>query len=451
MPLWAMSRTFAHIAAFVLDRPAADMPASALRSAAWLLLDTVGVAAAAGPMEAGIIARDTACALYGSADPALTARMMFDGRPVSLAGAGYAAATQIDNLDAHDGYNPCKGHIGVAAVAAFCALMQRAPEMTGPEALAHLVVGYEVAGRAGKALHATACDYHTSGAWKALGVAAMAARMRGHGAAMLREGLGIAEYHGPRSQMMREIANPTMLHDGSGWGTLAGLSAAVLAEKRFTGAPAVTVEDAPEFWADLGRNWLVEDQYIKPYPICRWAHGAIDAARDVMLAHKLGPGDIAHVQVNSFAEAVALFPGLPRTTSQAQYSLPFALAAYLVHGTIGLEQISGRGLADADVIAMHRRIDVARAARHDATFPACRMADIRIITTDGRSLASGDTHARGDRRRPLSEAEIAAKFTGLAAPVLGRARSEALCRGLIGLTAPGSRLGDLAPLLLSPA
>ncbi|WP_353618436.1 hypothetical protein [Boseongicola sp. H5] len=250
---------------------------------------------------------------------------------------------------------------------------------------------------------------------------------------------------------MREIANPTMLHDGSGWGTLAGLSAAVLAEKGFTGAPAVTVEDAPEFWADLGRNWLVEDQYIKPYPICRWAHGAIDAARDVMLAHKLGPGDIAHVQVNSFAEAVALFPGLPRTTSQAQYSLPFALAAYLVHGTIGLEQISGRGLADADVIAMHRRIDVARAARHDATFPACRMADIRIITTDGRSLASGDTHARGDRRRPLSEAEIAAKFTGLAAPVLGRARSEALCRGLIGLTAPGSQLGDLAPLLLSPA
>ena len=30
----------------------------------------------------------------------------------------------------------------------------------------------------------------------------------------LRHALGIAEYHGPRSQMMREIANPSMLHDG---------------------------------------------------------------------------------------------------------------------------------------------------------------------------------------------------------------------------------------------
>ena len=38
----------------------------------------------------------------------------------------------------------------------------------------------------------------------------------------LRQALGIAEYHGPRSQMMREIATPTMLHDGSGMGALVG-------------------------------------------------------------------------------------------------------------------------------------------------------------------------------------------------------------------------------------
>ena len=78
--------------------------------------------------------------------------------------------------------------------------------------------------------------------------------------------------------MMREIANPTMLHDGSGWGALAGMSAAILAEAGFTGAPAVTIEDeaVAGVWADLGSHWLTGEQYINPYPVCRWAHPAID-------------------------------------------------------------------------------------------------------------------------------------------------------------------------------
>jgi hypothetical protein len=68
-------------------------------------------------------------------------------------------------------------------------------------------------------------DYHTSGAWNALGVAALGCRLRAC-PDTLRHALGIAEYHGPRSQMMREIANPTMLHDGSGMGALVGMMAA---------------------------------------------------------------------------------------------------------------------------------------------------------------------------------------------------------------------------------
>ena len=52
-------------------------------------------------------------------------------------------------------------------------------ELSGAEALGHLVVGYEVAIRAGIALHATAAEYHTSGAWVSLGVAAIGARIMG--------------------------------------------------------------------------------------------------------------------------------------------------------------------------------------------------------------------------------------------------------------------------------
>ena len=218
-----MTGTFARVADFALNRSADQMPDSAKEAAALMMLDTMGILIASGPMEAGVIARDTAALLYGSSDPDYSARMMFDGRPVSMAGAAYAAATQTDNLDGHDGYNPTKGHIGVVVLPALIAMAAHRPDLTGPEALATVITGYEIAGRAGLSLHASVSDYHTSGAWNALGVVAMAARLRGHSQDQMRQAMGIAEYHGPRSQMMREIANPTMLHDGSGWGALVGV------------------------------------------------------------------------------------------------------------------------------------------------------------------------------------------------------------------------------------
>ena len=440
------------LADFVLRRPASVFPTAVLEQARYLLLDTIGIAIAAGPMEAGRIARDAATLLYGSSDPQHSARMLFDGRRVSIAGAAYAAATQIDNLDGHDGYSPTKGHIGVVVVPALAALAESRPDLSGPEALAALIVGYEVAGRAGIALHATVSDYHTSGAWNALGATAVAARLRRLSDGQLREALGIAEYHGPRSQMMREIATPTMLHDGSGVGALTGLSAAVLAERGFTGAPAITVE-APEVashWQDLGAFWQVLHQYVKPYPICRWAHAAIDATRGLCLAHHLSPTDIKHIQVNSFHYAATLFDGMPDTTSKAQYSLRFAVATFILHGRIGLEHISGNGLEDVAVADMLSRITVSESERHSARFPAGRWADVVITTTDGRVLMSGDVHARGGPEAPLTDAEIEAKYMEFAAPVLGQGRAGAIRDAVLSLTDPDSLFSDLSVLLYDP-
>lgn len=448
----AMNRMMSGLADFALGLAPSDVPEAARRDAALMLLDTLGVAAAAGPMEAGRIARDTANLLYASGDETHRARMLFDGRQVSLAGAAYAAATQTDNLDAHDGYNPVKGHIGVAIVPAMLALAEQAGPIDGAEALMLVTLGYEIAGRAGLALHASVSDYHTSGAWNALGVAAMASRIRGLSAAQLREAIGIAEYHGPRSQMMREIANPSMLHDGSGWGAMVGISAAILAERGFTGAPAITVEaeDVAPFWADLGTRWVMQAQYVKPYPICRWAHAPIDGVRDLMLAHNLAHTDIAAININTFHESACLFQGAPDSTSMAQYSLSFAVASQAVHGRIGVEQVSQSGLSDPQVLALVERITVAESDVHNATFPHTRDADVQVTTTDGRVLDSGLVHARGGSERPMDEGEIIAKFTDYATPVLGAERAAAIISAVTGMADGTAGLDELRAHLYDP-
>lgn len=446
-----MTDTLADVARFVLETPPEAIPASALDEAAILMIDTMGIAIASGPMEAGVIARNTANALYTSNSSDMSAKMMFDGRSVSLAGAAFAAATQIDNLDGHDGYAPVKGHIGVAVLPTIAALMQQHRDITGPEAMAQVVIGYEIAGRAGLALHSTVSDYHASGTWNALGVAAIAARMRGLTKNQLRQAMGIAEYHGPRGQVMREIANPTMLHDGSGMGAFVGVSAALMAEQGFTGAPAITIEsaDVAGAWADLGHDWQVEQQYIKPYPICRWAHGAIDAVRKIVLEHDIQTSQIARINVRSFHEAACLYPSMPQTTSMAQYSLQFAVAAWVVHKKIGLDQISGAGLRDPEVARILNLIEVDEAPQHNARFPSGRWADATVTLTDGRSFESGDVNARGGSTTRLDRSEIMAKYDEFADPVVGKDRAQAIKQVLLEMPSGRTRLADLNDLIFA--
>jgi len=316
-----------------------DVPEAVIAFARRCLLDLVGVMAAGSQTNLARIVSDHAASQFGSDRP--LASIMFDGRRLSPAGAALANGMMIDSIDAHDGFKPVKGHIGCHVLPAIMAFNQATGSGDGKRFLTDLVVGYEVGARAGAALHASVTDYHTSGAWGAVTAAAVGSRILQLDAGVTRHAIGIGEYHGPRSQMMRCIDHPTMLKDGSGWGAVAGVSAAYLAASGFTGAPAITIEgnDVAEHWADLGSRWTILEQYFKPYPVCRWAQPATAAALAIVEQHAITYTDIAEIEVFSFHEACRLATRAPIDTEQAQYSLPFPVAAALVFGKIGPAEI----------------------------------------------------------------------------------------------------------------
>ena len=190
-------------------------------------------------------------------------------------------------------------------------------------------------------------------------------------------------------------------------------------------------------------------QYVKPYPICRWAHAPIDGVRDLMIEHGFAHTDIEAIRINTFHESACLFQGTPDSTSAAQYSLSFAVATQAVNGQIGLAQVEGDGLDDPAVLALIDRITVAESDAHNATFPHTRDADVQIALKDGRTFDSGLVHARGDSERPMDEAEIIAKFHEFAAPVLGDARAKAIEDAVMGLY-DGGPLSALRDQLYAP-
>jgi 2-methylcitrate dehydratase PrpD len=426
---------FARIGEFILGADASRVPAEARHFASLLLLDTLGVAAAAQAMEPARIARDAAVRLYGAGAEGPIARMLFDGRTAGVPGAVFAGAAQIDNLDAHDGYNPSKGHTGVVAVPALLAFAQTAAPLTGVQAMTALVIGYEVGARAAMALHATACDYHSSGAWNALAVAALGARLMNLRRVQLREALGIAEYYAPRSQMMRVIDHPTMLHDGSAFGGLAGASAVFLASAGYTGAPAITVEaeEVSKLWDDLGENFRISRHYIKPYPICRWVHALIEGALRLGASHDFAHDEISSIELSTFHEATRLFRAMPGTSPVAQYAIAYPVAAAFVNRRVGVDELAEASLRDARIARLVALTSVQESQVYNREFPKSRLGEVTVVLRDGRRLRSGTLNARGGPEQPLSEREIVAKFRDYASPALGSRRARDLERAVLGL------------------
>lgn len=390
------------------------------------LLDTLAAGISGRATELSQIIHDFAASTFGGQG----AQLWLDGREVSPPGAALANGMTIDALDIHDGHSLTKGHAGAAVVPGLYATVSSKgrPGISGKEFLTTLVVGYEVALRAGMVLHQTACDYHTSGAWNAVGVAALAARRLGMQSEQTRHALGIAEYHGPRSQMMRCIDHPTMLKDGSGWGAMAGVSAALLARSNFTGAPALTVEsdEANQTWQDLGSGWQITRQYFKPHAVCRWAQPAIEAALALQQQYRITPENVKRIVVFAFHEAVRLNCRSPQSTEEAQYSLPFPLAAALVHGRLGAAELTGASLKNPLVLQLSQRVELIEDAGFNRRFPAQRYARVEIETKDGSAFDSGDVEPNWEADNPPSDPELREKFRRLSAERLPGERAAEL-------------------------
>ncbi|RJL10721.1 MmgE/PrpD family protein [Paracoccus siganidrum] len=411
---------------FLHDTRAQDLPPEVLALARRWLLDLLGVAAGGSRTALSRIIRDHAAAQFGAGSRA--APMLMDGRQVSPAGAALAGGMTIDALDGHDGHKLTKGHVGCGSFPALLALFQSEGRVDDRDFLAGLVLGYEIGTRAGIALHRTACDYHTSGAWVALAAAALGARVLGLDAARTREAIGIAEYHGPRSQMMRCIDHPTMVKDGSGWGAMAGVSAAFLAADGFTGAPALTVEgaDVADLWADLGRNWRIAEQYFKPFPVCRWAQPPVQAVLDLRARHALTPDQVERIEIATFHQSRRLATRAPASTEQAQYSTAFPAAVALVRGRVDPQDVAEDSFADPEIRRLADAMTITEREDYNVAFPARRLADVRLVLRDGRVLESGPTEASGDPEAPVPMEAVRAKFRAYAAPVLGATRTAEL-------------------------
>ena len=93
-------------------------------------------------------------------------------------------------------------------------------------------------------------------------------------------------------------------------------------------------------------------------------------------------------------------------------------AVGLIHGRAGEEEFSDAVVNDSRVVALRARV---HATADDAIHEAAVLAT--AVLADGRRIQVRVDHAIGSLERPLSDAQLEAKFHALVAPRLGEAKA----------------------------
>jgi 2-methylcitrate dehydratase PrpD len=442
-------------ATFITGLSWQDVPHQVARRAVMCVVDTLGAMLAGRSARATKIAAETAAAWW----PAQGAHLIADGSLVSAAGAAFGNAVAANAVDVDDCGIYTWGHPGAQVVPAALALAEQ-EHLDGRELLLAVIVGYEIAFRAGRCMNLAASRvssaeraYRACGSWGSLACAAIACRALGADADDTRHALGIAEYHSPDLPLMRDLDSPGMVKHGVGPGALTGLLAADLAIRGFTGVPSSL--DLPEFRGfveDLGNHYLLPHGITwKRFACCAWAHPALLAVERLLARNEIAPGMIAKILVETYPDALRLGTGVPATTEEAQFSLAWPIAALILDRQVGPDQVLDGALSSAAHAELCSRVEARATAELTRLYDLSELNDpagkdaavVTMTLTDGRTLSSGLVEHVLYPEPGWSEDDMASKFAWLAAGHLAPAAIDEITAALLDL----DRAGDVADLM----
>jgi 2-methylcitrate dehydratase PrpD len=411
-----------------------DLPPSVVSSVRLRVLDVLGIALAASTHE---FAPALQAALEGwQARGDCTVMGAKLGAPPPL--AALANGTLAHGLDFDDTHAASITHASAVVLPAALALAE-GEAVDGRTAVTAAVAGYEAIARLGMAapggFHAR--GWHATSACGPFAAALAAGKVLGLGAGPLTSAVGLAGSFA--SGLMEYLQDGTWskrVHPG--WAAHGGVVAAGLARGGFTG-PATILEGrfgfyraflsvAPDVqvFETLGRQWETERIGFKPYPCCHLLHAFLDCALALRQAHAPAPEAIVRIECLVPAGEIPIVCEpregklRPRTAYDAQFSLPYSVAAALLDGRVEIDTYVPERLGDERRLALASR--VVHIVDTASTFPESFPGWIRLHLADGRVLEAREPDGRGGPGRPLPASAIVEKFRANAGRSLPAAR-----------------------------
>lgn len=327
--------------------------------------------------------------------------------------------------------------------------------LSGAELLHAFVLGVEVECRVALSVFPDHYDagWHITGTAGVFGAAAAAGKLLGLDERQMTWALGIAA---TQASGLREMFGTMCKSFHPGQAARNGLASALLAERDFTSsergieaprgfAHVTSTRFDPSTITDaLGERFELTRNMYKPYPCGLVIHAVIDGCLELRQMHALRAEAIERVQLSVHPMVLELTgKRTPQTGLEGKFSVYHAAAVALARGAAGESQFSDEAVRDPEVVALRERVQ----AVVDPGVTSYLEARVTIGLRNGTVLERHVPHALGTLARPMSDADLEAKFRDLVAPVLPAARVEEL----IGLCWKADTLPDVGALARSAA
>jgi 2-methylcitrate dehydratase PrpD len=440
--------TLAHrLAEFAVALRFEDIPADVVASVRLRALDIIGLALAASTHDFAASFRgalegwraDGQCTVIGSAQTAPP--------PLAILVNGALA----HGLDFDDTHPPSVTHASAVVLPTVLALGE-AGVLDGRTVVTAAVTGYEAIARLGMAAPGAFHDrgWHATAVCGAFAAALAAAKCDRLDTTRMTAALGLAgSFTSGVMEFLADGSSAKRVHPG--WAGHSGAVAAALARGGLTG-PATILEGRfgfyraflgvapdPKPFATLGTAWETLRGAFKPYPCCHLNHAYLDCALELRRAHGLDAEQVESIECRVPPGQVPIVcepreaKVRPRTAYDAQFSLPFSIAASLVDGRVGLDTYAPARLRDERVLDLAAR--VTHALDPDSRYPECFPGWVRLRLRDGRELEARVLDGWGSLARPMPPEAIVAKFRDNARHAVPPARVAAIERAALGLDA----------------
>jgi 2-methylcitrate dehydratase PrpD len=224
---------------------------------------------------------------------------------------------------------------------------------------------------------------------------------------------------------------------GVGFASQSGVVAATLASAGYPAAGEVLQGSAGFFQTfyqregdyaqlldQLGSRFEIVLVGPKPFPSCRYTHCAITAALDLLREHAINAHDIEEVRVQLGERDMTSVGGRsedekkkkrrPEGVVDAQFSIPYTVAATLVSGGLSLEEFTDAKLRSAEILDLAARVKTILTPEFDHGPMDVKPQVVEIVMRDGKFYSEKVIYPKGNPNNPVSSEELVAAFRGMA-------------------------------------
>ena len=375
-----------------------DVDAATKARASCHLIDWIGCAAAGRNETAGSIVRS----------------VEFPG-PSGLAfrWGAFGNILEMDDVDKRAILHP-----GPTIIPAAIALCADQPKLL-PKLFEAIVIGYEATIRLGRATGPAHYGmWHTTGTCGAIGAAAACSRLLDLDDLKTAHALSLAMSQAAGLWQTRHEPQSMGKQLHTSHAARAGLDAARLAASGFKG-PLSVLEGEQGFFAACAPDgdpsvilkyydvdWLIHQVSFKPWPACRHAHAAIDAALSVYESG-FDLEQVDEIRITTYPDAIKFCdkPN-PASTIEAKFSLQHSVGVVLAKGKPEIQDFDSAAIQNPEFKRYRDKVSVVSGDPFESDYPQHYGAGIQLFSQGSMVASAEASDALGDPENPLSRQEI---------------------------------------------